>query len=67
MPSCRLTEAESRTNAPDATSGCEMSIAFIDGRQLAELMMDAHIGVAASEEIKILKQDEDYFEALEAT
>ena len=30
-------------------------------------MMDAHIGVAASEEIKILKADEDYFEALEAT
>ena len=45
----------------------QISIVLIDGRQLAELMMDAHIGVAASEEIKILKQDEDYFEALEAT
>lgn len=30
-------------------------------------MMDAHIGVASSEEIKILKADEDYFEALEST
>ena len=44
-----------------------MSIVLIHGRQLAELMMDAHIGVAASEEIKILNQDEDYFEALETT
>ena len=55
---------------PDAiayASNLQISIVLIDGRQLAELMMDAHIGVAASEEIKILKADEDYFEALEAT
>ena len=60
----------SSTFTPDAVayaSNLQISIVLIDGRQLAELMMDAHIGVAASEEIKILKADEDYFEALEAT
>lgn len=60
----------SSTFTPDAVAyanSLQISIVLIDGRQLAELMMDAHIGVAASEEIKILKADEDYFEALEST
>ena len=42
-------------------------IALIDGRRLIELMMNANIGVSCSSEIKILKQNEDYFEALETT
>jgi len=29
--------------------------------------MDAQIGVSTSEQIRVLKQDEDYFEALEAS
>lgn len=45
----------------------QISIVLIDGRMLVELMMDAHIGVSPSEEIKILRQDEDYFEGLEAS
>ncbi len=45
----------------------QVSIVLIDGRTLAELMMDAQIGVSTSDEIRILKQDEDYFEALEAS
>lgn len=45
----------------------QISIVLIDGRMLAELMMDAQIGVASSEAIQILKQDEDYFDALEAS
>ncbi len=48
-------------------SNSQISIVLIDGRMLVELMMDAHIGVAPSEEIKILKQDEDYFDGLEAS
>ena len=44
-----------------------MSIVLIDGHQLAELMMDAQIGVSTSDVIRVLKQDEDYFEALEAS
>jgi len=43
------------------------TIVLIDGRMLTELMMDAQIGVSSSSEIRILKQDEDYFDALEAT
>ena len=40
---------------------------LIDGHQLAELVMDAQIGVSTSDAIRILKQDEDDFEALEAS
>ena len=47
-------------------SNLQISIVLIDGRMLVDLMMDAHIGVTPSEEIKILKQDEDYFDGLEA-
>jgi len=48
-------------------SNLQVSIVLIDGGKLAELMMDAHIGVSSSDEIKILKPDEDYFEALDAS
>jgi len=37
----------------------QVSIVLIDGRTLAELMMDAQIGVSTSEQIRVLKQDED--------
>jgi restriction endonuclease Mrr len=40
---------------------------LIDGAQLAELMIDAGVAVSPAEEIRILKVDEDYFEALEAS
>jgi len=45
--------------------GLKTTIVLIDGRQLAELMMDAGIGVSPSDEIKILKPDEDYFDNLD--
>ena len=45
----------------------QTTIVLIDGHQLAELMMDAGVGVAPAEEIRILKQDEDYFEGLDAS
>lgn len=45
----------------------QVSIVLVDGRTLAELMIDAQIGVSTSDEIRILKQDEDYFEALESS
>lgn len=47
------------------TRGLQTTIVLIDGRQLAELMMDAGIGVSPSDEIKILKPDEDYFDNLD--
>ena len=45
--------------------GLQTTIVLIDGRQLAELMMDAGIGVSPSDEIKILKPDEDYFDNID--
>ncbi len=45
----------------------QTTIVLIDGRQLAELMIDSGVGVSPAEEIRILKADEDYFEDLEAT
>ena len=47
-------------------SNLNTTIVLIDGRMLTELMMDAQIGVSSSSEIRILKPDEDYFDALEA-
>jgi restriction system protein len=47
--------------------GLQTTIVLIDGRQLAELMIDAGVGVSQAEEIRILKSDEDYFEGLEAS
>jgi restriction system protein len=48
-------------------SSLNISIVLIDGRMLTEWMMDAQIGVSSSSKVRILKQDEDYFDALEAT
>jgi restriction system protein len=62
-----ITTSEFSADAIAYASNLQISIVLIDGRTLAELMMDAHVGVASAEEIKILKQDEDYFEALEAS
>lgn len=53
------------TFSADAVSyarGLQTTIVLIDGRQLAELMIDAGVGVSPAEEIRILKADEDYFE-----
>lgn len=47
--------------------GLQTTIVLIDGRELAELMMDAGVGVSTAEVISILKTDEDYFDALEAS
>jgi restriction system protein len=62
-----ITSSSFSADAITYAANLQISIVLIDGRTLAELMMDAHIGVASSEEIKILKQDEDYFDALEAS
>ncbi len=54
-------------DAKEYAMGLQSTIVLIDGRHLAELMMDAGIGVAPAEEIRILKPDEDYFDSLEAS
>ena len=62
-----ITTSSFSADAISYAANLQISIVLIDGRMLVDLMMDVHIGVTPSEEIKILKQDEDYFEALEAT
>ena len=62
-----ITTSSFTADAASYAANLQISIVLIDGRMLAELMMDAYIGVSPSEEIKILKQDEDYFEGLEAS
>ena len=62
-----ITTSTFTADAVAYAANLQVSIVLIDGRKLAELMMDAHIGVTPSVEIKILKQDEDYFESLDAS
>ena len=37
---------------------------LVDGPMLAQLMMDAGVGVSETETIRILRADEDYFEGM---
>jgi len=62
-----ITTSHFTADAQSYASGLQTTIVLIDGRQLAELMMDAGIGVAPAEEIRILKPDEDYFDSIEAS
>jgi len=62
-----ITTSTFTADAVSYAAGLQVSIVLIDGRRLAELMMDAQIGVLPAEAITILRQDEDYFETLEAS
>ena len=61
-----ITTSHFTADAKSYAAALQTTIVLIDGRELAELMMDAGIGVAPAEEIRILKADEDYFDGLEA-
>lgn len=62
-----ITTSHFTADAQAYAAGLQTTIVLVDGRQLAELMMDAGIGVAPAEEIRILKPDEDYFDSIEAS
>lgn len=62
-----ITTSSFTSEAKAYASGLQTTIVLIDGRELAELMMDAGVGVSTAEVISILKADEDYFDALEAS
>lgn len=62
-----ITTSSFSSEAIAYAAGLQTTIVLIDGRQLAELMIDAGVGVSPAEEIRILRADEDYFEALEAS
>lgn len=62
-----ITTSTFTADAVSYARGLQTTIVLIDGRQLAELMMEAGVGVSPAEEIRILKADEDYFEGLDAS
>lgn len=62
-----ITTSTFTADAVNYVGGLQVSIVLIDGRRLAELMMDAKIGVSPVETIAVLRQDEDYFESLDAS
>lgn len=62
-----ITTSTFTADAVSYARGLQTTIVLIDGRQLAELMMEAGVAVSPAEEIRILKADEDYFEGLDAS
>lgn len=62
-----ITTSTFTADAVSYARGLQTTIVLIDGRQLAELMMEAGVGVSPADEIHILKADEDYFEGLDAS
>lgn len=59
-----ITTSSFTADARSYSSGLQATIVLIDGPMLAQLMMDAGIGVSEAETIRILKADEDYFDGM---
>ena len=56
-----ITTSSFTTDATNYAKGLQTTIVLIDGRQLAELMLDYGVGVSETSAVKLLKLDEDYF------
>lgn len=59
-----ITTSSFTADARSYSSGLQTTIVLIDGPMLAQLMMDAGIGVSEAETIRILTADEDYFDGM---
>jgi restriction system protein len=59
-----ITTSSFTADARSYSSGLQTTIVLIDGPMLAQLMMDAGIGVSEAETIRILRADEDYFDGM---
>jgi restriction system protein len=57
-----ITTSEFNGNATDYAEGLHQKVILIDGRRLAELMIEHNIGVAEEHAYRIKKVDSDYFE-----
>jgi restriction system protein len=57
-----ITTSEFHDNARDYETGIHQKIILIDGRRLAELMIEHDIGVAEEHAYSVKKIDSDYFE-----
>ena len=59
-----ITTSSFSADARAYAAGLQTTIVLIDGPMLAQLMMDAGIGVSEAETIRVLRADEDYFDGL---
>ena len=57
-----ITTSSFHDNATDYVSGLHQKIILIDGRRLAELMIEHGIGVSEEHAYSVKKIDSDYFE-----
>ena len=57
-----ITTSEFHDNARDYTAGIHQKVILIDGRRLAELMIEHGIGVAEEHAYSVKKIDSDYFD-----
>jgi restriction system protein len=59
-----ITTSSFSADARAYAAGLQTTIVLIDGPTLAQLMMDAGVGVSEAETFRVLRADEDYFEGL---
>lgn len=58
-----ITTSDFTKEAREYVSGIEHKVVLIDGRQLAELMIDHDVGVTVVQTYKLKRVDSDYFES----
>jgi restriction system protein len=56
-----LTTSDFSSGARDAAAGLDMKVVLIDGRELAQLMIDNNLGVNVKEVFEVKQIDTDYF------
>lgn len=59
-----ITTSSFSADARAYAAGLQTTIVLVDGPALAQLMMDAGVGVSEAETIRVLRADEDYFDGL---
>jgi restriction system protein len=56
-----LTTSDFSAGAREATAGLDMKVVLIDGRELAQLMIENNLGVNVKEVFEVKHVDIDYF------
>ncbi|MDY6929755.1 MAG: restriction endonuclease [Pseudomonadota bacterium] len=56
-----LTTSDLSVEARDAAAGLDMKVVLIDGRELAQLMIENNLGVNVKEIYEVKQVDTDYF------
>jgi restriction system protein len=57
-----ITTSDFNSNARDYAANLQQKVILVDGRRLAELMIDHNVGVAEEQVYRIKKIDSDYFD-----